>query len=141
MLGLKVGGVWKTGARSYLKVAGVWKEVALWTRVGGVWKQINSLLTASTQATRSGNRAGPGTCTSDVATATPVGGTAPYAYVWSFVSGDDIIINSPTAQSTTFSHDTIFPADDYFADFNCTVTDANGAIAVTNTCSVTLVQV
>ena len=40
--------------------------------------------------------------TTNSVTATPVGGTGPYTYAWSYVSGDAVTVLSPTAAATAF---------------------------------------
>lgn len=85
---------------------------------------------------------GPGalSVTSNVATATPSGGTAPFTYAWSFVAGDNTIgATAPTSASTTFSASVPFGSQKS-ATFGVTVTDANGASAAAQV-SVTLTHV
>lgn len=48
-------------------------------------------------------RSGIGTITTPAATATPSGGTGPYTYAWSLMTGDTFTVDSPTASSTTFT--------------------------------------
>lgn len=68
--------------------------------------------------------------TSDTITCTPTGGTGPYTYAWSRVTGSSAIaIDSPTAAITSFTVTTAFDGIGYIATFICTVTDANGAVA------------
>jgi len=45
----------------------------------------------------------PGSATSPLTTCNVNGGTPPYTFLWSKVSGDDISISSTTDQSVTFS--------------------------------------
>jgi hypothetical protein len=73
--------------------------------------------------------------TSDPCTATPSGGTAPYTYGWSLVTSDFVpapSIDSPTADTTTFTQTGLGPGDSANASFTCTVTDDNG-ITITST--------
>lgn len=74
------------------------------------------------------------TATTLPATATPSGGIAPYTYEWTQVSGPSWTIDSPTAATTTFSN-ALNPGETSNAIFACTVTDATGYEAVTNTVS------
>lgn len=79
-----------------------------------------------------------GYATTDPVTATPTGGTAPYAYLWTTEDTLDGVptINSPTSATTTFS---IFGLSDgafCSATARCTVTDAN-SFTGSGTCAVT----
>lgn len=69
------------------------------------------------------------TVTSNSVTATPVGGTGPYTYAWTWLSGDSAVAaNSPTSASTTFS--AIVPKwDSREATMRVTVTDSLSATA------------
>lgn len=61
--------------------------------------------------------------TSDAVTATAAGGTAPYTYAWTKLSGGSVTITSPTAATTTFSATGMLTGESRTAYFNCTVTD------------------
>lgn len=76
--------------------------------------------------------------TIDSTTCTPVNGTAPYSYAWSYVSGDtEIYANLPTSATTRFS--AYFPSSDiYTAVWKCTVTDSAANVVDSNTVSITL---
>lgn len=74
--------------------------------------------------------------TSSTATATPTGGTAPYTYAWTKVSGDTMTATSPTSASTAFRLG-VGPGDVKTATYRCTVTDKNGLTAQ-DTVSITL---
>lgn len=67
--------------------------------------------------------------TTAAVTATPTGGTAPYAHSWVKHSGDAITCNSPGSGVTTFSATGLWPGDSRTAVFRDTVTDANGLTA------------
>lgn len=75
--------------------------------------------------------------TSPSITATATGGTGPYTYVWSRVSGSSAIVpDSPTSATTTFSANV--PRDtSYITSFQVLATDSLGATD-TATVSVTL---
>jgi hypothetical protein len=68
-----------------------------------------------------------GVTTSEVV-ATPVGGLAPYTYLWARVDAnpEDWTIIASTAQATTFRAAAVGPGESFSASFTCTVTDANG---------------
>lgn len=73
---------------------------------------------------------GPATAISDLATATESGGTGPYTYAWTFVSGDAMTIGAPTSNATTFSKTNDVAGNPVFnAVFKCTVTDNNSNTA------------
>lgn len=62
-------------------------------------------------------------------TATPSGGTAPYGYTWTRVSGDTLTIDSPTSASTTFYYFSAAATWSVSGVYRCTVTDSTGATA------------
>lgn len=78
-----------------------------------------------------------GSATTGSVTATPSGGTAPYAFLWSLedVIGGTINITSPAAATTTFSVSGIPSGDFWSATARCTATDVN-SLPASGTCSV-----
>lgn len=65
------------------------------------------------------------------------GGVAPYTYAWTYVSGTNAVITTPTGQASTFRRSMITP--DVGAPpvtqtgvFRCTVTDGNSNTATHN---------
>jgi hypothetical protein len=60
------------------------------------------------------------------ATVSVTGGTPPFSYAWTKVSGGAITITSPGAASTTFSASGLASGETRSATFRCTVTDAHG---------------
>lgn len=73
---------------------------------------------------------GTGTQTG-IATATVVGGQAPFSYAWPKSFGDDLTAQSPTAAATRFAG-TPPPAILFAATFTCQVTDSNGFVVTSN---------
>lgn len=70
--------------------------------------------------------------TTEPATASIVGGRAPFTFLWERTDaalGSWTIIN-PTAQSTAFRLIAVGPGESETAEFACTVTDANGGVVV-----------
>jgi hypothetical protein len=65
-----------------------------------------------------------GNITTNAVTVTPAG-TAPFTYLWEWVSGDIMIADSPALATTTFSGTTFSTKT---AEFRCKVTDVNGNI-------------
>lgn len=65
--------------------------------------------------------------TSSSTTVTPSGGTGPYTYSWSRISGDSAVsADSPTAATTTFSANV--PREGFrTAVYRCTITDSLAA--------------
>lgn len=78
----------------------------------------------------------PGSVVTDAVTVTPTGGTAPYTYAWTQVSGDPINIVSPTSATTTFQQN-LGPSEIATGVFRITVTD-NAALERSLSLGVTL---
>lgn len=67
---------------------------------------------------------------SPASSAAATGGTAPYTYAWTYVSGDTSIgATSPTSASTTFGRSSMADMTTYTASWKCTVTDSVAATA------------
>ena len=66
--------------------------------------------------------------TTEIATAIPTGGTAPYTYSWARVDafGGTWTIFLPTNAATAFRASAVAAGDSKLAEFVCTVTDARG---------------
>lgn len=81
--------------------------------------------------------AGTGSATTVSVTATPTGGTAPYAYAWTLesIAGGSPTVNIPTSATTSFSITGISTGDYCTSIARCTVTDADSFTA-SGTCSV-----
>jgi len=81
-----------------------------------------------------GSSLAPINIVSSTSTATPVGGNPPYAYAWSQVSGDaGWSPTNGTSATTTFTASGVSAGTTTSAVFKCTVTDATGRTADTNT--------
>lgn len=82
------------------------------------------------------DRSKPGTVTTNITTASPSGGRAPYTYEWTELSGE-LTISDPSSASTYFSG-IVAAGDQKTGTFTCTITDAAGATAVTNIVTATV---
>ena len=69
-------------------------------------------------------------------TATASGGTAPYTYAWTKVSGDSITIDSASAATTTFRATSVAAGEMRTATFRCTATDSTGGTPLTATADI-----
>lgn len=78
--------------------------------------------------------------TSEAVTVAPVGGTGPYTYAWTKLSGGAVTINSPAAATTTFTAATMDIGESRTAYFLCTVTDAATDTVTTATVTVTFLR-
>lgn len=79
-------------------------------------------------------RSGGGSLTSSVSAGVASGGTAPYSYAWTYVSGDVFTINSPSSNSTTFTT-TLIAGQTKTGVYRLTVTDS---VAATVSATVTI---
>jgi len=68
-----------------------------------------------------------GVVQTNIVTVTPAGGTGPYTYSWTYVSGDAVTVLSPSSAATKF-----LSATSAEAVYKCTVTDSLLATAVVN---------
>ena len=139
-----VGSVEKDAERAGVIVNNVEKRVARIEEYNGsAWKLVQSFappmslsVTPSVTGAYNGTSGGIISITSTTATATPVGGTGPFTYAWTKVSGDTLTVTNPTNASTAFRA-SIGPGDSRFATYRCTVTDSLGLTAIGST-SITL---
>lgn len=93
------------------------------------------LIASASPDTTYGNGGGFGvkTVTTDTSTVSVSGGSPPYTYAWSRISGATVF--NPTAASaatSAFSRTSLPVGGNDTATFICTVTDALGRTAVTN---------
>lgn len=79
-----------------------------------------------------------GTITSNSTTVTPAGGSSPYTYAWTKVTGDTLTVTSPTSATTTFSTSGLAEGNFVAATYRCTVTDSTTPTALTATADVSV---
>lgn len=75
------------------------------------------------------------TLTTNATTVTPVGGVAPYSYLWALDTYDGPApptVSSPTAATVTFTMTGLSLGETASAEWSCTVTDDVGSTAVAN---------
>lgn len=130
-----VNGVEKDAERMEATVGNAQKRVVrieAWN--GSAWKVAQSfappitLNVTPSSVSGTGDAISPILITSSTATATPTGGTAPYTYAWTKVSGDTMTVTNSTSASTAF-RTSVGPGDVKTATYRCTVTDKNGLTA------------
>ena len=132
-------GAWRTAIGGEIYVGGQWRSL----KRGEAYKDDSWRATVSfaPPMSVSANNTDGGSAgsfiTSAPSTATPTGGTAPYSYAWSILSGA-AAINSPTSASTTFSGNA-FPGAPSVSTAQVIVTDAHGDTA-SITITVTLIN-
>lgn len=129
------GAVWNP-ADIYVRHAAAWHLAVPYVRHAAAWWPLNTpaasmLCVADPTTINFFDTLDPSsvfTVTTDATTVTPSGGTGPYTYAWSYVSGDThIVALSPTADTTAFGAPTAYAELD--AVWKCTVTDAGGLTA------------
>lgn len=100
----------------------------------GVAKTFWQAMTASaapSSVSGAANVNGTVTVVTNSTSATPAGGTGPYTYLWSGGSAG-WSIGSPNNATTSFARSGLGPDDSDTTTFTCTVTDATGVTATTN---------
>jgi hypothetical protein len=116
-----------------IRVGGATKTVTEgWIRVDGALKQFYSVLAVALSKYLAIGRANSATIitvTSEPITATATGTIGDVAYSWTRTAPDSQpwTINSPTAQTTTFSTD-CDQGEEFTATFICTITDRAGQV-------------
>jgi len=91
---------------------------------------VPTALAASAVPTSLAKSASTASITTDSCAVTATGGTAPYTYAWTRLSGStDIAADSASAATTTFTGTSLASGSTYTATFRCTVTDNAAATA------------
>ncbi|MGU3456562.1 hypothetical protein ACLBV5_09635 [Brevundimonas sp. M1A4_2e] len=106
-------------------------DVTNFTSAGGISPTIvNVGVNASTRSVSNGGASVISQSTTPAVTASVSGGTAPYSYLWQFVSGNDQVSGAGMYNGQAFSTTTLNqPAGSTrSALFRCRVTDANGFV-------------
>jgi hypothetical protein len=93
-----------------------------------VWQALSAVSNRPT-VTGTASSSSAASVTTNSATITVLGGTAPFTYAWTVgvSDGGAWSADSPTAATTTFACAGVGPGDLYTAELICTVTDAGGA--------------
>lgn len=87
-----------------------------------------------------GTRVGAGSVTSATVTVTASGGTSPYTYAWTKISGDAITATLSTSATTAFSG-TVALGETLTAQFECEITDSVAATFVVGPVGVGLSEI
>jgi hypothetical protein len=85
-----------------------------------------ALVATTNKAGVFGSRVGVGSVTTATVTVTASGGTGPYTYAWTNVSGDTFTVTAPTGATTAFQT-TVTLGQDKSGVYRCTVTDSLAA--------------
>ena len=99
---------------------------------------VSTLSASLSTGTLSATLSGSGSLATGTVTATPTGGTGPYTYAWSKVSGDTVTPSSTTTAAITFSATGTAPQT-IAAVWQCVVTDSTTSTASAGTVSISLV--
>jgi hypothetical protein len=89
-------------------------------------REAMSLAVSPTTLVRFGSTS---TLTTNTTTATPTGGSSPYTYAWTKVSGDTLTVTASTSATTAFQATGLSVGDSRAATYRCTVTDSAAATA------------
>lgn len=102
-----------------------------------------SVTGGSTSVSKSSTRLGAGTTnvtTTSATVGTVSGGTAPYSYLWQFVSGDGATPNTATSSSSTFTRSMTVGVGQTVTKtgiYRCRVTDSASVVIYGPNCTVT----
>lgn len=129
----RADGAWREVEGGQVYVAGAWRQLSeARAYISGAWETvatfIPSLSLEITPTIVGASITGAGVATSNAATATPTGGSAPFTYSWARVGGVSGSPDSPTNATTTFSK-TLGNGDETGETFRCTCTDSFGTTA------------
>jgi hypothetical protein len=133
---IRVGGAWRTITSGRIRTGGAWRTLSRAVHYDdGAWKagvQFVPPLSVSISGAGFGSIVGSGTVVVGPVTATPTGGLGPYTYTWAQVSGFASFVTASANATTSFFTDLIAPSSQT-ATFRCTVTDALGNSAFSDT--------
>jgi hypothetical protein len=104
-----------------------------------VWAYLTLTLDLAVVSGTNSGASASGTVISDTVTGTVTGGVAAFTYLWEYVSGAaSIDVDSPTANSSTFSGTVSDSQSPVEAVYRLRVTDSTGAIAYSGNVTVQL---
>lgn len=104
----------------------------------GVSFNVSTLAASLSSSTLTATLTGSGSLATSTITATPTGGTGPYTYLWSKVSGATVTPSSTTTAAITFSATGTAPQT-ISAVWQCVVTDSTTSTANAGNVSISLV--
>lgn len=127
------GGVWREIEDGLVFVDGDYKKITSaiiyddpdWIEIASF---IPDLSLSITPAVAGGGRQGAGPLTTNVVTATPTGGEAPYSYSWQRLNTGTSFANSPNSPATSFFR-TMGNEETVMDTFSCACTDGLGNVA------------
>lgn len=133
-LQIRQGGTWITPTALKIYSGGAWRNIrGIKIYANGAWRDVASFtspISLAISPTSISKSSVSSVVTTAAVTATPTGGTSPYSYSWTRLSGaSEITANSPTSASTSFTGDGVPNGVTLTAIFRCTVTDSFGSTA------------
>lgn len=136
---MRLGGAWQTISAGKIFAGGAWRNLkAVKIYAGGAWRDVarfvQPITLAITPSPFSGHTSG--TIATSTVTATPTGGSAPFTYAWTVVSGA-VTLGSPTLATTTVSGNV--SGGNISATLHCVATDSFGTASPVASVSGTLV--
>lgn len=128
-----IAGTWRKCV-VWQNVGGTWRKITPWLNVAGTWRKdpnpsASTLVASVAPSSVSGaiSRPGVATATTNEATVTVTGGTAPFTYAWVSTDGA-MTATAPTLAATRFSA-SVEGGESASDTFTCTVTDARAQTA------------